>query len=222
MTRERPGDVRGFLHKSKFGKFFTGAASTLISGIPFVGSAVEGIRGIVGGGGSRQPACPPGSIGCPGSSLILLPPGVPGQSGPCDPGTVWDPDLGYCVSPRSPFGGQQLADQFGEAVMGQYGAALVPKQRATTTLVCPKGAVLGKDDLCYNKKDITNKERQWPRGRRPLLTGGEMRCISVASSASRKLQRKQKQLQDMGMLPKPRRSSRKALPSGHHSHVAHN
>jgi len=59
-------------------------------------------------------------------------------------------------------------------------------------------------------------------GTRPLLTGGEMRCIRIASRAAGRLKTKTKQLQKMGMLEKPRRASvRRALAPGHHAHVAH-
>jgi hypothetical protein len=113
-------------------------------------------------------------------------------------------------------GGESGLMQFGEAVLGQYGAALEPGVRPTETLICPRGTVLGTDNLCYNKRDIRNDERKWPRGRRPLLTGGEMRCISIASRAAGKLQRKQKQLQDLGMLkkPAPRRRAPKQITAG--------
>ena len=81
---------------------------------------------------------------------------------------------------------------------------------------------MGTDGLCYNKRDISNKERFWPRGRRPLLTGGEMRCISIASSAAKKLQRKQKQLRELGLLKAPpTRRPKKQLAAGHHAHVSH-
>jgi len=89
------------------------------------------------------------------------------------------------------------------------------------TRICPRGSVLGKDGLCYNKRDIPNSQREWPRGRRPLLTGGEMRCISVAASAAKKLQRKQKQLMAMGLLKRPASRRAARLAPGHHAHVSH-
>jgi len=151
-------------------------------------------------------------------------PGDPSCSGaPCPPGTVWDPGVLACVSPKSPFGAGALADQFGEAVNGQFGAALVPGNRMTNTAVCPRGSVVATDGLCYNKKTLSNKNRQWPRGRQPLLTGGEMRAISTAAAAARKVSRTEKRLRSMGMLKAlPRRAAPKQLPSGHHAHVEHN
>ncbi|MEE8488685.1 MAG: hypothetical protein V3S43_00005, partial [Acidimicrobiia bacterium] len=71
------------------------------------------------------------------------------------------------------------------------------------------------------KRDIKNSERKWPVGRRPLLTGGEMRCITIAAGAAKRLQRKQKQLQALGMLKKPARRASKRLAPGHHAHQEH-
>lgn len=108
----------------------------------------------------------------------------------------------------------------GEAVMGRFGAALTPVEDATVVRRCLRGMVLGNDGLCYNKRDIRNNERWWPRGRRPLLTGGEMRAISVASRAAGKLETKTKQLRKMGMLkplPKARRIT--SGPTAHHHHT---
>ena len=201
----------------------------------FFGTIGRIAGGFITGGpiGAIGALVPTGTPGIPGRTDGICPPGTPG-CGPqrlvgaqgCPRGTVWDPATQTCVATISPFGGRALADQFGEAVMGQYGAALVPAQREGMTLVCPPKAVLGADNLCYNRRDISNKERKWPRGRRPLLTGGEMRAISIASAAAAKLETKQKQLRKMGMMkqaPRPRKARGSALlPPGHHSHVAHN
>ena len=104
-----------------------------------------------------------------------------------------------------------MVRDYGAAVMGRYGSALEPGQRPSTRMLCPRGTVLGNDNLCYNK--IANKDRKWPKGRAPLLTGGERNAISKAARASRKIQSTTKQLQKLGMLPKPGRgrSSRKNL-----------
>lgn len=98
----------------------------------------------------------------------------------------------------------------GAAVMGRYGAGYTPDVDTRVHLGCLPGDVLGTDSICYPKKSLTNKERKYPRGRRPLLTGGEMRAISIASGAARRVARTQKRLQKMGMLPKP--APRKAAP----------
>ena len=103
--------------------------------------------------------------------------------------------------------------EVGEAVMGRYGAALEPGVMMIERSVCLPGMNLGNDGLCYNKGAITNKQRQWPRGRRPLLTGGDMRAIGIAARAGSKLDRTTKRLRALGMM--------KALPKGRGRPPAH-
>ena len=102
--------------------------------------------------------------------------------------------------------------------MGRYGAALHPFVEDRMVRSCLPGMVLGKDVLCYNKRDLTNKEREYPKGRAPLLTGGERNAISKASRAAKKIERTTKQLQKLGMIKKPKtaRKSPAALPHHHH------
>ena len=91
--------------------------------------------------------------------------------------------------------------------MGRYGAALIPGTQIIDRAVCLPGMQLGDDGLCYNKGSITNSQRMWPRGRRPLLTGGDMSAIAIAARAGSKLDRTTKRLRSLGMmkaLPKPR------------------
>lgn len=109
--------------------------------------------------------------------------------------------------------------EVGDAVMGRYGAALEPGVQMIERSVCLPGMHLANDGLCYNKGAITNKQRQWPRGRRPLLTGGDMRAIGIAARAGAKLDRTTKRLRALGMmkkLPAPR----KAAPHAHAQPVA--
>ena len=101
----------------------------------------------------------------------------------------------------------------GPAVMGRFGAALTPGSRIVDRAVCLRGMVLGNDGLCYNSKGFRNGDRMWPRGRRPLLTGGEMRAISVASRAATRLTNAAVRLQDIGLIKKPvarRRAKKKS------------
>lgn len=211
----RPGDVRGFVHKR-----IIGAVGGLFRGGPL--GAVGGFLS-PGGGNGRSRAQP-----FPVQTF------APRRSAGCPPGFGVN-SRGECVELRGREktgfveevrrflpGGQTGFEEFGEAVMGQFGAALQPAELASTRLVCPRGTVLGVDGLCYNRRDLRNSERKWPRGTRPLLTGGDMRCIRIASQAAQKLAKKQKQLRDMGMLPPlPRKRKQKALPAGHHAHVQH-
>ena len=227
MFSGRPGDRRNFVHKRIFGAVKGFAGGLLSGGNPLTGA----IGGFASGGGSAPApvpgsrlitstvaevvdrtfgasGCPPGFFRAPdGSCKVLFQPAKPGALA-----------FGQRVIP----GGATGRTEFGQAVLGQFGAALEPGFRDTSTAVCPRGTVLGVDGLCYNRGDIKNSERKWPRGRKPLLTGGEMRCISIAAGAAKRLERKQKQLQHMGMLKKPSTTRRRALPSGHHAHVEHN
>ena len=107
---------------------------------------------------------------------------------------------GYAPAPAGPAG---------QTVMGRYGAGMTPIAELRNHRTCLSGMVLGNDGICYNRKDVTNREREWPRGRRPLLTGGDRNAITRAARAARAIQRTEKQLQKLGMLKKP---SRRAAP----------
>ena len=120
-------------------------------------------------------------------------------NGECDFPLVRLPG-GGCEFPGSPRG------EPGEARMGRYGAALDPMFRTINQRVCLEGMILGKDRLCYNKGAISNKERLWPRGTPPLLTGGEMACIRKADTARGKVARTAKRL---GIQTATRRASPK-------------
>lgn len=233
----RPNDQRGFLHKSKFGGFLGGIAGKVVGTVPLVGGFAEDlITGFTGAPrrrsfGGRRPKLPQTFTPQFAPPITQLPIATPGSDAPCNPGE----SVRCCRLRNGTFSDQRQwqrecgtageqqggGNGFGEAEMGQFGAGLQPSTFTTTTRACPRGAVLAVDGLCYNKRDLRNADRMWPRGTRPLLTGGEMRCIRIASGASKKLQRKQKQLIAMGMLPKPSRRTQRALPSGHHAHVAH-
>jgi len=145
-----------------------------------------------------------------------------GRGDPLVGGTGCNPPLisapgGECVFPGSPASGDVAG---GVAVMGQYGAAMIPETETRTHRDCLPGMVLGKDRLCYNKSQISNKERLYPKGRPPLLTGGERNAITKARRAAGKIETTVKSLQKMGMIKKPGRRSmpaRKAplaLPAG--------
>ena len=224
--RAVPGDTRNFVHKRLIGAVTGGVGALFSGGNPLTAA----IGGFARGGSGPAPSPVPGRqiVSRVSETLGLVFP----QGGGCPPGFFRDRS-GNCVELKTrPTGGivggiQRILpggetgfQEFGAAVMGQFGAALEPGVRTTDTRVCPRGTVLGVDGLCYNHRDIKNNERAWPRGRRPLLTGGDMRCISVAASAAKKLDRKTKQLQSLGLLKKaaPRR---RALPAPHHHHGGH-
>lgn len=139
--------------------------------------------------------------------------GAGAGNGQCNPPLVWDPQFGRCRP--AAFAG----DPGGGAVMGQYGAALIPGSMIIDRQVCLRGMQLGNDGLCYNKSQISNKQRMWPAGRKPLLTGGQMNAISIAARAGRRLELATKRLQKMGMMRKPAR--RAQAPRGHVARLEH-
>jgi len=231
----RPGDVRNFIHRRIIGGI-SGAIGGLVTGNPLAALA-GGLRGFVGGGSQasavpQATTCPPGFVltasGCQARQPIGalrgaigglgVPGGAPLRLGPGRAGDFPQPteaqadirtSMGLAVDPAA-----------GVATIGRFGAATEPAVFDQMIRRCPRGAVLAVDGLCYNKRDVSNKERFWPRGRRPLLTGGEVRAISVASSAAKKLERKQKQLMQLGLLKKPS-SRRRVAPTGHQAHLHH-
>ena len=140
----------------------------------------------------------------------------------CNPPLVVDVD-GVCRFPTSPADisvGGAIETGVGQAVMGRYGAALRPGNMVVNRAVCLKGMVVADDGLCYNRSQVANRSRMWPKGRRPLLTGGDMRAIAIAARAGRSLERAQKRLQKIGLMKKP--PPRKRITSGpteHHHHT---
>ena len=235
----RPGDARGFLHKSFIGRAVGGIAKRVIGATP-VGQAISFAHGFVKP--QARPVAP---------RTLTARPTIQGQQGkelgrelkfgaadtapfvapvtalapsetPCRAPRQRDRVTGRCLRP-SPgivgktqrfFGGgatgfepEAQRTPVGDAVMGQYGAALEPGVMVVERSVCLPGMQLAKDGLCYNKGAITNSQRMWPRGRRPLLTGGDMRAIGIAARAGAKLDRTTKRLRTLGMmkaLPRPR------------------
>jgi len=121
------------------------------------------------------------------------------------------------LGPGAAAGTPVVSGDVGEAVMGRFGAAMVPGNMVIDRAVCLPGMQLGNDGLCYNKGAITNKQRQWPKGRKPLLSGGEMRAISIAARAGSRLEGATKRLQAIGLMKTPTR--RRSRPkTGAHKH----
>lgn len=167
----------------KLGSVLSGAAQGFAQGGPG-GAIAGGIGGAIAGRvaqmgverlASRPRTCPEGSV----------------------------PVLGQCVN--LPFGrvrGGGMTLSYGEAVTARYGAALVPASETRTYRRCPKGAVLADDGYCYNRGDITRKQRMWNPGRKPLLTGGDLNAISRAFRAASRLKTQQRRLEKLGMMKK--------------------
>jgi len=142
---------------------------------------------------------------------------IPGGDGGGNATPLDDPDCpiplirdadGQCRQPGSPADIDIGGSMAGQAVMGRYGAALAPMSDMRLTRDCLPGMVLGDDNLCYNRRDIRNRDRKWPRGTRPLGTPGEMNALRKAASFGRRMETTVKQMQKIGVLKKP--SSRRA------------
>jgi len=200
----KPGDRRGFLHKSFIGRAIGGVAKGFVTGGP-LGAIRGGVTGVLGG--TARPTQFSEGEKRLGRELKFGETSAPRTRSvegllPCFPGFRRDPRTGKCAL----FIGEQRGvddTPVGEAVMGQYGAGLVPGNRVIDRAVCLKGMQLGNDGVCYNKSQISNKQRMWPAGRRPLLTGGDMRAISIAARAGRRLEGATERLQRLGLMKKP-------------------
>jgi len=119
---------------------------------------------------------------------------------PVLPGTTTGTTTTAAVAPMA-------ADMFGVAVMGRFGAALEPAAMAATRLRCPRGTVLGMDDLCYNRRDLKKSERKWPPGTRPVLTGGQVNTLKRAQ----RIQERMKKLGLLGGVPHSHKKKAKKL-----------
>ena len=230
----------GFVHK-RIGGAIKGGLTSLITGGNPLGGAVGGF---IGGGGvpaTQVPTMQQIAAASPGKFTAAQLQGTRdhlahghgrGDSGhswmtaelvaasQCSPGFHMDAS-GICVSTGSPGDistGVEFPDQYGAAVIGRFGTALQPAQHPTVVRRCPPGAVLGRDNLCYDK--LRNSERKWPKGKAPLLTGGQMNAISIAARAASKLERTTKRLQKIGLMKKPSKGARRITsgPTQHHHH----
>jgi len=216
----RPGDQRGFIHKK-----ILGGISRVAKFLPLpapIAAALSAATGFAARGRTSRPV--PEAQKQFGQSIKFAEPGqqfpldIHGGSkggGPCFPPKIIDRQTGECVS-RAPRTGVTPLP-VGDAVMGQYGAALQPGNMVIDRAICLRGMQLGNDGLCYNKGQITNKQRMWPAGRKPLLSGGDMRAISIAARAGRRMELATKRLQRMGMMKKP---VRRALAPHAHARAA--
>jgi len=194
----KPNDQRGFVHKR-----IIGAVGGFLGGGP-----VGAVGGFVGGGGRR------------GGGQPLSQRSMDFRSRPCA-GANRERVDGVCRDRVGGFrgaaqrflpGGATGFTRAGEAVMGQYGVAMEPEIEDRMVRLCLPGMILGKDGLCYNRGDISNKERRYPKGTRPLGTPGEMACLRKAASFGRRMENTVKRMQKIGVLSKPKGRSTRPQP----------
>ena len=227
--RERLGDERGFVHKKLLGGIskLAGVAS-IVPGLGGLAGTVSAITGRLSGTGRTLPRSQVARVSRFSEaekqfgrrSKFPITDFGPTQIGlhdpsPCMPPLIRSPQ-GNCIEPTSPRGAELF---MGQPVMGQYGAGMVAGSRIIDRAVCGRGMQLGNDGVCYNKAQISNKQRMWPAGRKPLLSGGDMRAISTAARAGRRMELATKRLQKMGMMKKPAR--RAPAPRGHVARLEH-
>ena len=224
-----PNDVRFFVHK-RIGRAFKGFVTSGFNPLAALGGFVapsEAPR--VRRPPPRTTVARPSASGAAGKELgrqlkgggvqsalpftrSVEPRRVLGISLPCIfpfrmfEGKCVPPFLGDRPGPDRPRGADVVlgpSAPVGDAVMGRFGAALTPGSRIIDRAVCLPGMVVAVDGLCYNRSQIKNSERMWPRGRRPLLSGGDMRAISIAARAASRLTRTAQRLQEIGLIQKP-------------------
>jgi len=98
-----------------------------------------------------------------------------------------------------------------QAVEGAFGmAAMVPQEELRRTLVCPRGMVLGEDDLCYPKAILPRRSKfRKHRGQaRPVISAADSKAIRKAARAR---DRVLKLAKDVGLhASKTKPASRKA------------
>jgi len=208
VIRQKTADQRSFVHKRLFR-----AATGFVTGGP--GAAVGGFFAPttpqpppVRRPAPRSTTARPSVISAAekeGGKQVKFPMRAFAPITKCKWPQKWDPNKGQCVFAIGIPGTDDPVERalVGDAVMGQYGAGLEPGSRIVDRAICLRGMVLGNDGICYNKSQVRNADRMWPRGRRPLLTGGDMRAISTAARAGRRLEGATKRLQKIGLMKKP-------------------
>lgn len=127
-------------------------------------------------------------------------------TGPCPSGYELGPD-GQCK--KAGFGGfveralpggstGMLGDQYGPAVQTALGPALTPRQTGTVvradgtthpTLGCPAGMVLGKDNLCYDKRVIPKAARKWRPAPKPPMSAADAKALRRIGTLQRKVKK---------------------------------
>jgi len=108
------------------------------------------------------------------------------------PSRVLDPlGLGQFLVRPQPRETPMARDRGGfQAVEGAFGMpAMVPEEEMRRTLVCPRGMVLGDDELCYPKAVLPrrSKFRKWRGQARPPVTAGDARAIRKAAAAKERV-----------------------------------
>lgn len=173
-----------------------GGLGGLITGGPG-GAVVGAIGGYESGGGA-----PAGG----GSLAAGCPSGYHQDGNQCVPNAT---TTIAGILPGGSSGGYSMAGNYGGAVMGAFGVpALQPAADTRTSLRCPAGSVLGRDDLCYNKGTIPRKFRKW-RKSKPYVTRAQYNLIAKADRQRDKILRLAKKSGLHASKNAPKRCSKK-------------
>jgi len=214
---EKPNDVRGFVHKRIIGAVrggLTGGFGGAIGGFvePQRNRGTRRQRRAL----SRRRGGSPGGAGRSPAGLRITGPNR--DTAGCFGGAKYNPRNDTCELPLPGFlpiiqralpGG---ASGFGGGGTAAGSGIYAPETVDRITRRCFPGDVLGKDGFCHAKGSIPNKEREWPRGRRPLGTPGEMAALAKAASFGRRMETTVKRMQKIGVLKKPSRGRRFSPP----------
>jgi len=178
-----------FVHKRILGAI-TGAAGSLITG----GNPIAGaVRGAIGAPRDR-PAPPADTRVSGGARAGSMVPAVTNlglqggtTSGGC-PGPLQVRVGNQCVDLTAlPPGGRPAtyaADY--TAVSGAFGLpAFQPAEQGRVVLKCPRGTVLGMDNLCYPKQVLSRRSqwRKWKGAPRPPISNAAVRAIRLRATA---------------------------------------
>lgn len=176
LTEERPSEARGFVHRSRFGRFVgrqaRRAVGAAVGSIPVVGTVAAGF--LPGGGPARGLPAPP--------FPRFTPQQVPGSVTP-----VALPETPTITTPAE----RSMGVDF-QAVQGAFGlAAMAPFALQQVRLSCPRGMVLGRDDLCYPKQVLrrNSKFRKWRSGPRPPVSAADAKMFRRLNAARAAVER---------------------------------
>jgi len=201
LMRQRRG-LRTFGFFSSIGKALKGVARTALGSLPVIGPAVSILDRIA------IPDRAPPRVS-PDQGRRTFAPSAPGAAtagAGCPPG--FKIVRGRCVArgtqgamQRLIPGGQtgMLTDEFGEAVIGGFGTpALEPAQVGTIMrrdgvvspiLRCPRGMVLGIDELCYTKGTVPRQFRKWKPAANPPISAADMKAVRTFASVQKKVKK---------------------------------
>lgn len=148
------------------------------------------------GYGTGQATCPPGyaldnqgrcaAVGLTGWMQQHIPGGQTGYLPAGQPGTAVGGWTG-AVQQALP-GGQTGYNQLVPA-QGAFGVGALPAQMSQRKLVCPPGMVLGRDSVCYARRQLSRAERKHPPERKPLLSAYDGKVLERAHALEQKLNR---------------------------------